>query len=70
MDAIKASERLPEAGVLVLFWSPLDEWAIGRLAEGGTHWKPDGYGFRVKCAEQLHWMPLPAAPAPADIVGE
>lgn len=62
MEAIKATDRLPEVGVPVLFWRPLDEWAIGKLLEGGTHWLPDGYGFRVKVGQQLYWSPLPPAP--------
>lgn len=66
MEAIKFGDQPPEVGVRVLFWTQVDEWYIGKLLDGGTHWLPDECGFGVKCSERLFWMPLPNPPSVAD----
>jgi hypothetical protein len=59
---IPVSERLPDLGVRVLFWS-FDEWYSGNLTGGENtpyFFVADGEGFGA--AGVTHWLPLPPKP--------
>lgn len=58
---IPVSERLPEVGVLCLWWFQ-EDWWIANLVDCGTYIDLGEEWHPIKQGGVTHWLPLPPKP--------